>query len=70
MTFEDYVQYIMSENGYQEWKAKEIASSIIEHDLLDFQEILDSFIPNNMEIDEFKKIIKDMGYEGEWEYQE
>lgn len=66
MTFDDYVKVIM-ERGYNEEYAKKEADEIINGGYLkSFEYVLESFIPNNQSIDDFKKWCLFVGYKGDF----
>lgn len=63
MTFEDYVNDVqIGKYGRNRQDAEIEAKDTIEHYLKPFQEVIERFVPNNSTVEEFKNMLKDMGY--------
>lgn len=58
MTEEDYIEYCAE-------RAREEARFVLQHKLRPFEWLFEHFAPHNMTVEEFKKVVKDMDYEGE-----
>jgi len=65
MTTDDYTRICV-------WKRCEAsrvdALETLDFYVADFSEVISSFIPNNMSVKEFRKQLKEMGYDGEYKY--
>lgn len=61
MTEEEYIEYCIE-------KAREDAKWELKNQLSGFENVIENFIPNNNTVEEFKEILKEMGYNEEWEY--
>lgn len=66
MTFKDYVNLLVEKNGYSKAEGIKEANEIINDYLHDFDETIERYIPHNMSIDEFNKVLKEMGYDKEY----
>lgn len=62
LTFDDYVDVIRM-RGESKESALEEANDIIKNHLRPFQDVINSFIPNNMTEEEFKEWLIEVGYE-------
>lgn len=66
MTFDDYVKVIM-ERGYNEEYARKEADEIINGKYLrPFERVLESFVPANDSIEDFKNWCRSVGYQGDF----
>lgn len=63
MTEEEYIE-MCAERGREE------ARKILKNYLKPFNIVLDNFRPMNNTVEEFQGLLKAMGYEGEFEYEE
>lgn len=63
MTEEEYIEMCAE-------KAREEARHVLASHVRPFEWIIDNFVPNNMKIEEFEKLLRDVGYEGDFEYEE
>lgn len=68
MTKEDYISLCKREFG--EVKGEQEALDILDHYLRPFQDVLDSYTPLNDSVEEFTQRLKEMGYDGPFEYRE
>lgn len=65
MTTDDYIQMCVDKWG----EASRIdALETLDYYVTDFSEVISSFMPNNMSVKEFRKQLKEMGYDGEYKY--
>jgi hypothetical protein len=62
LTEEDYCRLVMENYGYTESKAKEYARDILDNHLHQFQDVIDSFIDNNMSMSDFKLFLDEVGF--------
>jgi hypothetical protein len=58
MTEEDYIEMCAE-------RAKREAKRVLKNHLRPFEEVIKEFYPHNMTVEEFHKVIRDMGYDGE-----
>ena len=65
MTADDYIQMCVDKWG----EASRIdALETLDYYVADFSEVISSFMPNNMSVKEFRKQLKEMGYDGGYKY--
>lgn len=64
MTEEDYIKLCQSRYGEKE------AKDVLENYLHSFSDVLKSFVPDNESVKDFKIHLKEMGYAGEFKYDE
>src|SRR5574344_1011794 len=67
MTRDDYVECVMEMQGLRKEIAEIQADDVLKNYLRPFSWVLDMFIENNMPVDEFIEIIREMGYNGKYE---
>ena len=60
MTESDYIEFCIGRYGE---KGRSDAEDILKNNIVPFEEVLNSFIPNNETVKEFNKILKKMGYD-------
>lgn len=68
MTEEDYIKLCQARFG-EKYGIKE-AMDVLENHLRPFSDVLESFVPNNESIENFKMRLKEMGYADEFEFNE
>lgn len=61
MTAEDYINYRKAK-ALKEAEAD--AREILERHVMNFDDVIRRFQPNNMSLEKFEEILKEMGYEG------
>ena len=59
MTESDYIEFCIGRYGE---KGRADAEDILKNHIVPFEEVLKSFIPNNETVKEFNNILKEMGY--------
>lgn len=59
MTESDYIEFCIGRYGE---KGRADAEYILKNNIVPFEEVLKSFIPNNETVKEFNNILKEMGY--------
>jgi len=65
MTADDYIQMCVDKWG----EASRIdVLETLDYYVADFSEVISSFMPNNMSVKEFRKQLKEMGYDGGYKY--
>lgn len=63
MTVNDYInEVLIFKYGYSEDKAKLEADDIIKNHLRPFSDVVEGFIPNNQNLEEFNLLLEEMGY--------
>lgn len=63
MTVNDYInEVLIFKYGYSEDKAKLEADDIIKNHLRPFSDVVERFIPNNQNLEEFNLLLEEMGY--------
>lgn len=63
MTFDDYVVDVqMGKYGRNRDDAEREAKETIENYIKPFQDVIDRFVPNNQTDEEFRSLLKEMGY--------
>ena len=63
MTVNDYInEVLIFKYGYSEDKAKLEADDIIKNYLRPFSDVVERFIPNNQNLEEFNLLLEEMGY--------
>ena len=63
MTANDYInEVLIFKYGYSEDKAKLEADDIIKNYLRPFSDVVERFIPNNQNLEEFNLLLEEMGY--------
>ena len=63
MTVNDYINDVLIfKYGYSEDKAKLEADDIIKNHLRPFSDVVERFIPNNQNLEEFNLLLEEMGY--------
>ena len=60
MTESDYIEFCIGRYGE---KGRADAEDILKNHIVPFEEVLNSFIPNNDTVKSFNKILKKMGYD-------
>ena len=60
MTESDYIEFCIGRYGE---KGRADAEDILKNHIVPFEEVLNSFIPNNETVKGFNKILKKMGYD-------
>ncbi len=68
MTKEDYIN--LCKNEFGEVKGEQEALDVLGYYLRPFQDVLDSYTPLNDSVEEFTQRLKEMGYDGPFEYRE
>nr|DAH70586.1 MAG TPA: hypothetical protein [Caudoviricetes sp.] len=68
MTKEDYIN--LCKNEFGEVKGEQEALDVLGYYLRPFQDVLDSYTPLNDSVEEFTLRLKEMGYDGPFEYRE
>lgn len=68
MTEEDYIKRCQARFG-EKYGEKE-AKDVLENYLRPFNDVLESFVPNNESIEDFKMHLKEMGYTDEFKFNE
>ena len=68
MTGDDYVE--LCKDKFGDKYGEEEANDIVKHYLHPFNDVIESFIPNNQSVEEFNVLLKRMGYTKKFKFNE